>query len=286
MTSNEQKIIKSLWEAKGRARIQHLAGACGISSDYVRLICRSLARAGYIEFAGSSECSLLQKGASQFENAFLEEVLEEPIILAANVALVADTEKDTSAPASEEDLKTQPVNDDALDQGLADLTPSPKNAEEEYPKEEPSKIDGNADRAAVHTDDVSEEKVEEKKEEEIVSASGEEKAEVIDETMKPEAEAKAEIQRASADADAEAIPPAIEENSIGKKDQTESENAPAAAASSLELPEDSEKDKEGIIQAGHKSTEDLVRASAAKFIQGLGGSFKKTADWINQAFRR
>lgn len=67
MTSNERKIIKYLWDTKGRAHIRVVSQNVGFTSDYTRLICRSLARGGYIQFAGSNECCLLKKGRSRFK---------------------------------------------------------------------------------------------------------------------------------------------------------------------------------------------------------------------------
>ena len=68
MTPNERKIIKYLWATKGRAHIRVVSQNVGFTSDYTRLICRSLARGGYITFAGNSECCLLKRGRSRFES--------------------------------------------------------------------------------------------------------------------------------------------------------------------------------------------------------------------------
>ena len=220
----------------------------GFTTDYTRLLCRSLARGGYIAFAGGSECRLLEKGRSRFENVFLEEVSEEPAVHTANITLLTDTKEDASAlvdkEADKEEEISQPVNDEALDKVLADLNSSPKSAEGEHPKEESSGMGGNADTATMN---------------EVDAFEGE----------------------------AGDIPVATGENSTEtKEDQIESANAPVAVSSLDELPDASEKDKEKLVQAGYKSAEDVAQAPVAKLIQGLGVSLRKAANWINQARRQ
>ena len=73
----------------------------------------------------------------------------------------------------------------------------------------------------------------------------------------------------------------------GGTDAAAIDDAPAAIASSLnKLQDASEKDKEKLVQAGYKTTEDLAQAPVAQLIQGLGVSLRKAANWINQARRK
>ncbi len=68
MTSNERKIVKCLWDEEGRMHIQVIAQKTGISSDYARLLCRSLERGGYLKFADVNVCCLLTKGRNRFQD--------------------------------------------------------------------------------------------------------------------------------------------------------------------------------------------------------------------------
>ncbi len=68
MTSNERKILCCLWDAKGKTNIQCLASKTSLSNDYTRLLCSSLARAGYIKFNDINNCYLLTKGRNRFQN--------------------------------------------------------------------------------------------------------------------------------------------------------------------------------------------------------------------------
>lgn len=75
MTSNERKILKYLWDAKGRAHVRVISENVGITTDYTRLLCRSLARSGHIKFADASICYLLTRGRNCFQR---EEKKAEP----------------------------------------------------------------------------------------------------------------------------------------------------------------------------------------------------------------
>lgn len=67
MTPNEDKILKYLWDAKGQARLQVISQNVGLGADYTRLLCGSLARAGYLTLADASTCCLLAKGRYCFQ---------------------------------------------------------------------------------------------------------------------------------------------------------------------------------------------------------------------------
>lgn len=128
MTSNERKIIKCLWDAKGKAHIQLIARETGLSRDYARMLGRSLERAGYIKFAGMSLCSLLTKGNACFQDT--AHVLDgSPEVVVASVATpaisVGDDIADDIAPKEAEDLPTASPADAAdnsdFDKALAEV---------------------------------------------------------------------------------------------------------------------------------------------------------------------
>ncbi|MEK7169836.1 MAG: hypothetical protein AAB767_00940, partial [Patescibacteria group bacterium] len=120
----------------------------------------------------------------------------------------------------------------------------------------------------------------------VLSPASEEKAEsqpVNDDTLE---KVLADINLSSTNAEKEnqnEAPSRID----GGTDAAAIDDAPAAIASSLnKLQDASEKDKEKLVQAGYKTTEDLAQAPVAQLIQGLGVSLRKAANWINQARRK
>ena len=153
MTSNERKIIRCLWDMKGEANIRAVSDACGLTSDYTRLLCKSLARSGHLKLVDANACRLLEKGRSRFETR----VASEPAVIAtsANVTLLTDEQPQTTQSAisrsddeenqekdgEEKDEGEQASDDEDLDKALADLEPSSKKDEskEKDTPEEPKK---------------------------------------------------------------------------------------------------------------------------------------------------
>lgn len=155
MTSNERKIIKCLWDKKGEAHVRVVSDACGLTSDYTRLLCRSLARTGYLKFEDANVCRLLKKGRGRFEVASITEMQEPPVAVTANVTMLADElivssgagEQDTDDKKSggdDENTGQPPVDDGELDKVLADVGvsyPFQKNEEASEKNEEVSKVE-------------------------------------------------------------------------------------------------------------------------------------------------
>ena len=104
MTSNERKIINFLREAEEGAHIRDVAQKTNFSSDYARLLCHSLARAGYIQLEDSNICRLLEKGRGHFEDIVAIAEKLEPVIVTAN----------------EEGNADQSVKDEELNKALAE----------------------------------------------------------------------------------------------------------------------------------------------------------------------
>lgn len=134
MTSNERKIIKCLRGAKGKAHIRNVAQKTNFTSDYTRLLCHSLARAGYIKLEDSNICRLLKKGHGYFENVAAVAEKFEPVMATAKVTLFTDESvgrplasdrdnEDEEDQGNEDGNKDgyQPASDDVeLDKALAD----------------------------------------------------------------------------------------------------------------------------------------------------------------------
>lgn len=140
MTSNERKIINFLRETKGKAHVRDVARKTNFSSDYARLLCRSLVRAGYIKLENSNIYHLLEKGHGYFENVATTAEESKPVIATANVTMLSD-DLISSASANELDEKGeinhQQVDNGKLDKALAELdTPSGKQGEQEERAEE------------------------------------------------------------------------------------------------------------------------------------------------------
>jgi len=80
---------------KGEAHVRAVSNACGLTNDYTRFICKSLARAGYLKFADANVCHLLKKGRSRFD---ISPAASEPVVVAAsaNVILFSDKQPQTA----------------------------------------------------------------------------------------------------------------------------------------------------------------------------------------------
>ena len=129
MTSNERKVINFLREAVGGAHVRDVAQKTNFSSDYARLLCHSLARAGYITIEDSNICRLLEKGHGHFEDVVAVAEKSEPVTIAVN---------------EEDEHADQLANDEELDKALADLRITPeKDAAEE--------TDGSAEHSPAKT---------------------------------------------------------------------------------------------------------------------------------------
>lgn len=124
MTFNERKIIKYLRDGEGRTHIQIIAQRTGVSSDYARLLCRSLERAGYLKFADANVCYLLTKGRGWLEDSgpVVETVESDTIV---DPEIIVETEE-----KSEEE---------ALEHVLAEI--DGKKEEPELINEEDQKLD-------------------------------------------------------------------------------------------------------------------------------------------------
>lgn len=257
MTSSERKIINCLWEMKEKTPVRLVAQKANLSSDYARLLCRSLARSGHIKFENDL-AYLLKKGRGRFENN--DPAADEPMAVAANVTLLtdepavaspandrSDEEKNQEEGASEDNDKDKPaIRDEELDKALVDLEPPSKKdeSEEKSKPEEPKNETGNESR-----EELEEEKIEEIAEEpkEVLAeteATEEEKMEKPDETeLKPEPKAEEEK-------------PAVAEALAGKgKELTEEAKA-----------ENSEKV--------------ALKEESSKPSGGFGASFKKIVNWF------
>ncbi len=146
MTSNERIILKCLWDAKEKAHICFISRAAGLSSDYARFLARSLARAGYIEFADANICYLLTKGRNRFsapeerdldsggqDSGPIVETVEPDAIV--NPEIIVET---VSASISEKD---EPSSEDKspdvdLDNGEEEITDSDEKSEDENKQDE------------------------------------------------------------------------------------------------------------------------------------------------------
>jgi len=62
MTAEELKVLIIVWNWGGEASIDIISREAKISVDYTRLICRSLAREGYIDFLHAKLCKIKSKG--------------------------------------------------------------------------------------------------------------------------------------------------------------------------------------------------------------------------------
>lgn len=68
MNSQDLKILKYISNLKSQVKIQLVASANKMSTDYAQLICRSLERAGYISLIRSNLCQPTSKGSDFIKN--------------------------------------------------------------------------------------------------------------------------------------------------------------------------------------------------------------------------
>ncbi|MEK7074681.1 MAG: hypothetical protein AAB975_04975 [Patescibacteria group bacterium] len=282
MTSTERKILKCLWDAKGRAPVNVVSRNVGIGTDYTRLICRSLARAGYLKFADASVCYLLTKGSNHFQRNN-ESVGEQPseasqIILVSNTPISSgdDHDSDNKENAEHEDESGgQAVNDSELDQALEGLSSASSPKEEEI----------GADKESLQIELAEETKTIENTEESS-------KEQEIPIALEPE-------EKAQATAISEETPQAVFISATTLPEQTkteveeemkqtqtvvaESKQSEVKKETVDELKDITPQEKEKQTEAVHKSTEGLVEARITKLIDSIGIGFKKAASWINQA---
>lgn len=151
MTSNERKIVKCLWEAKGKAHIPLIARETGFTQDYARMLGRSLERARYIRFTDMNLCHLLTKGRARFQdNAPLHDSSPEVVVasVAAPAISVGDDIAEDSAPKEEEDSLpasfATATDDSDLDKALAEAGvsyPFQKNEEVAETETSPQRIE-------------------------------------------------------------------------------------------------------------------------------------------------
>lgn len=62
MTTNEQRILSIVWDWGGEASVDIIAREAGISINYARVLCESLAKEECIDFLHSKLCKIKSKG--------------------------------------------------------------------------------------------------------------------------------------------------------------------------------------------------------------------------------
>ena len=62
MTTNELKILSTIWNWGGEASLNIIAREAGISINYANLLCESLGREDFIDFLHSKLCKIKSKG--------------------------------------------------------------------------------------------------------------------------------------------------------------------------------------------------------------------------------
>lgn len=68
MTSNERKNLECIWNHGGKAHVQYIAHRTKFSSGYSLFLCRSLEKAGHLEFINPNVCKLVEKGYGHFQD--------------------------------------------------------------------------------------------------------------------------------------------------------------------------------------------------------------------------
>lgn len=291
MTSNERKIINCLRKIKGETHVRMIAQKANLSSDYARLLCRSLARSGHIKFENDL-AYLLKKGRSRFENN--DPVADEPMAVAANVTLLTD-EPVVASPASDrsdeeenqeegagedkdKDKPTSPVrgsegsqrapafngisSDKELDKALVDLEPSSrKNESEEKDKPEEPK-----DEAENEPRELEEEKTEEMAEESKEEISTDKKEDALDKEVLAETGAMEEEKMEKPD-----------ETELKPEPKTEEEKETAHEAEMKTATDTADGKEEAKAENPEKVAlkEELARPGG-----GFGASFKKVVNWF------
>ncbi len=175
MTSNERIILKCLWDAKGKAHICFISRTTGLSSDYARLLARSLERAGYLKFADINVCYLLTRGRSRFsapeerdldsggqDSGPIVETVESDTIVSPEIIVETIS---TSISEKEEPPSEEKSEEEELDHVLAEI---------DGKKEEPELIDEEDQKL----DEIQSEILKE------VEAEQEEGEEILEETLK------------------------------------------------------------------------------------------------------
>lgn len=295
MTSIERKILKCLWDAKGRAHVNAVSRNVGIGTDYTRLICRSLARAGYLKFADASVCYLLTKGRNHFQRndelATEERSEGSPIILVSSTSIpsVDGHDSDDKENVEHEDKSGgQEVNDSELDRALESIS-SPASSQSEESKEEDvekKEEEVNTDVGSLQTELKEEtkttENIEQPSEEQEISISpeSEEKARataILEETPQAVLASTTTVSEKTIEV-GEEMKKALEEAG-GKTQATIEENLQPETKKSQHLDEP----KEAAAQQKEKPTEGLVEAGISKLIHGISISIKKAVNWINHA---
>lgn len=268
MTSNERKIINFLRGAKEKTHIRIIAQKANLSSDYARLLCRSLARSGHIKFENDL-AHLLKKGRSRFENN--DPVADEPMAVAVNVTLLMDEpvvvspandrsdEEENQEEGASEDKDKPTSSDEELDKALADLEPSSQKDEsgEKNKPEEPKDETENESREleAEKTEEIAEEPKEE--------INTDKKGNALSKEVLVETEA-------------------TEEEKMEKPGETELKSWPKAKEKKPVVAEAvAGKEKELTEEARAENPEKAVlKEDSAKPSGGFGVSFKKIVNWF------
>ncbi len=77
MTSNERKILECLWNHGGEVHVHLISSKTGFSSDYSLFLCRSLEKAGHLEFINPNICQALSSILSDDEDESDEDAAQE-----------------------------------------------------------------------------------------------------------------------------------------------------------------------------------------------------------------
>ncbi|MDP3052126.1 MAG: helix-hairpin-helix domain-containing protein [bacterium] len=249
MTSNERIILKCLWDAKGKAHICFISRATGLSSDYARLLARSLERGGYLEFADVNVCCLLTKGRNRFsapEERDLDSGGQD------SGPIIVETEESDTIVNPEIIVETEDKSQDVdLDNDEEETMDSDEKSEDE------NKQDEDLDQVLTELDQF-----------------------VKKETV-PESFTEPEL--AEEESSEAGLPAQAGDEKLVEEIQNEILEEEAELD---ELKDATPQEKEKLVEAGYKSVEDLAQAPVNRLIQSIGVNLKKAANWINQARRK
>jgi len=269
MTSSERKIINFLGEMKEKTNVRLIAQKTNFSSDYARLLCRSLARSGHIKFENDL-CHLLKRGRSRFENndpaidlpAEASAQAGEPTAVVANVTLLTDDliaassvdEQDVGDKKSDgnENAGQSSVDNGELDKVLAELDSSPKKEVETYQESE-EKFEAKIDEPPPEAEPVSESIAKPKDE-----AVQEDRAEIT-----PEVELKPQPTIEVAE---------VKESVAGGQEEKAETELPPAIASSENPP----------VVSMVEPEKAAPKEEPAKPASSFGLSFKKVVNWFTE----
>jgi len=67
LTGTELQVLRAIGDRGGRSTIYVLGSAMGMSSDYARIICRSLGMADYIDLRWNGVCEITPKGRQELD---------------------------------------------------------------------------------------------------------------------------------------------------------------------------------------------------------------------------